>query len=254
MTRPDPRPWHCQTALEDFAMVTYDVSPVDLARQLPPDITPLRFDISGGSRALVSAVMFNDHDFHFRGAPWARMNCGQVNYRAYVRRGNETGVWFFGTSLDHRLVQVTRTLWQMPWHREQVKIQARWQEAASALSAQRAELMGYSFHSPGPWGSAQVRLTSASSPVGLLPGFTSEAEQRTTLLDPFTGWYRRARDGRVGRYSVWHEPLTPLLATVGVASFAVFERAGLVAKGEAPLHAIVQRRSTFDVHTPPRQQ
>jgi uncharacterized protein YqjF (DUF2071 family) len=50
------------------------------------------------------------------------MSCGQINYRAYVHAQGERGVWFFGTALDQPLVVVPCILWQMPWHRAQIRI------------------------------------------------------------------------------------------------------------------------------------
>lgn len=120
------RPWHCVTVLEDFAIVSYDIDLAALKRVLPPQTPPTVFNIAGRDRGLVSAVIFRDRDFHFRGMPWPRMNCGQVNYRAYVARGCDSGVWFFGTSLDHWLTGIPRSLWAMPWHREPISVTSSW--------------------------------------------------------------------------------------------------------------------------------
>ncbi len=118
------------TTLRDFALVTYDVEPARLAALLPksygfePDIVTLR---DGRERALVSAVNFRDIDFRFVGAQWMRASFVQTNYRAYVRRGAERSVWFFGTTLSSRLAVLPRTLWGMPWHRVNGTLDARWE-------------------------------------------------------------------------------------------------------------------------------
>jgi uncharacterized protein YqjF (DUF2071 family) len=70
---------------EDFALITWEVDPDRLAEPLPDGFTP---DIRAG-RALVSMVPFRDRRFDFRSAPFVPVTCGQVNYRAYVRHGDE---------------------------------------------------------------------------------------------------------------------------------------------------------------------
>ena len=239
-----PRPWHCLTDLEDFAIVTYDVDLGALRRVLPPQTKPLTFDAAGGERGLVSAVIFRDRDFHFRGMPWPRMNCGQVNYRAYVTNGPDVGVWFFGTSLDHWLTGIARRLWAMPWHREPIQVRARWHSG---------DLERFQFRCSGGWGEGEAELGPASQPVGLLPGLASPIQQSEILLDPFIGWYRRSRDDSIGRYEVRHVPLRPLRAEVRSARFVVFERLGIVGSEQVPLHAVVQQATTFDVLTPPHR-
>lgn len=93
-SRPTPRWCHASTGLDDFAIVTWAVDPDRVAATLPAGFVP---DVRAGV-ALVSAVAFLDDRFHFRALPFPRVSCGQVNYRAYVRRNDESGVWFFDRS------------------------------------------------------------------------------------------------------------------------------------------------------------
>jgi hypothetical protein len=73
-----------------------------------------------------------------------------------------------------------------------------------------------------------------------------------TVFDPLIGWFAR-RDGGIGRYTVWHEPLAPIACHVEAASFQVFEDLGLVAPDTTPHSAFVAAAIHFDVHTPPVQ-
>ncbi|MBG0824364.1 DUF2071 domain-containing protein [Planomonospora sp. ID91781] len=239
--RPRPRWYHAATELDDFAIVSYRVPAEALARLLPGGFAPVEFAFAGGRAALVSAVAFRDRDFHFRFCPPAAIDCGQINYRAYVTAGGEQGVWFFGTSLDHPLAVVPRWLWGMPWHRSRIEITADW-EAAPA----RWRLSG-----------DDARCEAAEPPVqpSRLDGFTGEAHWMETLTHPTRGWYRR-RDGRVGTYGIWHPPMRPrhlAVASAESARFGVFERLGLTAPGAEPHSILAQRRIHFDIHTPPRR-
>lgn len=237
-----PRRWcHAATILEDFALITWAVDPAKLEPLLPSGFVP---DVRNG-RSLVSMVPFVDRRFHFRFAPFAPVSCGQVNYRAYVRRGEETGVWFFGTSLDSIFVLLPRVAWRMPWHRDRLRFTSTWDDAAGCSR--------WRLQASGGWGGASVSLRGTGRPLPGLPSFAEVGEASRILLDPFVGWYARRDGSGVGRYSVWHEPLQLEEVIVEEARCDVFTDLGLIEPDEMPLRAGVQRRVAFDVHTPPRR-
>ena len=66
--RPRPRWHHASSELDHFAIISYRVEPDLVARHLPAGVVleVFRFD-DGVCGALVSAVVFRDRDFHFRG-------------------------------------------------------------------------------------------------------------------------------------------------------------------------------------------
>ena len=237
--RPPIRPWHAVTALDRFAIVTWAVEPDRLDAALPPALAPLTFAVGADEVALVSTVSFLDRDFRFRGAPFVRMSCGQINHRAYVRHGDRTGVWFAGTSLGHPLVRVAQVLWSLPWHREEVSIDATWDDEGRPVSMAVA--------ADGPWGDTAIALGPA------IGGTDVPAALRSPLVtDPLVGWYPR-RDGRAGRYTVWHPPLPLRPATVLSARTRPFLALGVLDEDQAPLGAMACPTTTFDVHTPPRR-
>ncbi|MEM7342063.1 MAG: DUF2071 domain-containing protein [Actinomycetota bacterium] len=234
----EPRRWHhAATWLEDFSILSWRVDPEAVARTLPAGFEVETWD--GGAWA--SMVSFRDVDFHFRGMPLVKMTCGQVNYRTYVRRGDQRGVWFYGSSLDSRLVHIPRALWRMPWHRTKLTI-----ERVPAPAGDRVTLVG-----TGGWGGAELSMRSTGTPYPDPVGFDDPAEGRAVLLDPFHGWYRRLGSGRVGHYRVWHEPLALSQAEVDTAQCSVFTDLALVTPGQLPDHAGEQQRVFFDVFTPP---
>lgn len=242
--RPTRRWSHASTELDHFSIITYAVEPARLARRVPPDFVPEVFDFDDGtSGALVSAVPFLDRDFAFRGFPWIKLSCGQINYRAYGSLGSQPGVWFFGTSLDSRLVALPRYAWQMPWHRDRISLVARSTDDGR---------VAFELDVTGDWGPAHARLRSTGEPLGRLDGFADVDTTRTVLTHPMVGWYGRTRGG-MGRYKVWHEPLQLQAAEVHEARFEVFERLDLVSPGQAPHSAGMQQTVHFDVHTPPHR-
>lgn len=118
LPRPHSRWCHATSWLDSLCIVTWAVDPATLAALLPVGFSPLTRSLGDGNpRGLVSMVGFRDRDFHFNFAPWLPIGCGQVNYRAYVEFNGQSGVWFFGTSLDNATVAVPRAIWGMPWHR-----------------------------------------------------------------------------------------------------------------------------------------
>lgn len=235
--RPEPRWHHAQTELDDFAIVSFRVSADVLAQHLPAGFAPVEMDFNDGPGAMVSAVAFRDRDFHFRFCPPLAINCGQINYRAYITCHGEPGVWFFGTSLDHPTVTIPRHLWGMPWNRERIDIRARWDDA------------------PATWrmtaGNTNCEATESPEPADRLDGFDDEAHWKSLLTHPTLGWYRR-HDGKVGTYEIWHPPMRPRIFTATSARFPRFENLGLISAETLPHSVLAQRRLHFDIHTPPR--
>ncbi|MBT2224757.1 DUF2071 domain-containing protein [Nonomuraea sp. NEAU-A123] len=237
--RPRPRWFHARTELDDFAIVSYRVDADVLARHLPPGFAPMKMTFDDGPGALVSAVAFRDRDFHFRFFPPVGIDCGQINYRAYVTAYGKPGVWFFGTHLDHPVVSIPQHLWGMPWSRERIVIEAdwdadpaRWRLAAGDTRCEAAEL--------------------TQEPLTRLAGFTDESDWLDRLTHPTQGWYRR-RDGRVGVYSIWHPPMRLRYLVAASARFPLFERLGLITSDTSPHSVLAHPRLSFDIHTPPRR-
>lgn len=241
--RPAARWHHATTKLDDFAIISYRVALDVVARHLPEGFEPEAFPSADGAEtALVSAVPFKDRDFHFRFFPKVAISCGQINYRTYVRAYGERGVWFFGTSLDHPLVSVPRTLWRMPWSRSRISISAEWTESRARWSMTAADFSGRS----------HCDLVERPGSPQPLDGFASADEVLTILTHPTTGWYRR-RGGGIGRYSIWHPVMQPRSFQVETARFSFLDHLGIITRDTRPHSALAQRSLHFDIHTPPRR-
>lgn len=232
------------TTLCDFAMVTYDVDAERLGALLPkgcgmdPEVVTLP---GGDSRALVSAVNFRDVDFRFGVAPCVRATFVQTNYRAYIRRGSERAVWFFGTALASRLSAFPRLAWGMPWHDVRASLEATW-------DGERC--LAYASSSEGRWGSAHMRLAGNEPAAAPIAGFSDRAEALHVLTHPLIGYFAHRRGG-IGRYTVWHERLRPGAGRALEARFDVFEALGLVEPDQPPHSVLLQRETEFVVELPP---
>ncbi len=241
---PAPRPGALAalTTLEDIAIVTYDIDPDALAALLPPWIEPDVLTLADGrQRALISAVSFRDVDFRFRLVPFIRLGMLQTNYRAYVRAGGERAVWFLGSTLTSRSVEVPRRLWSMPWHRVDGVLEATWDGAT--CRSWRSLISG-------PWGGMDVELVGSAEPMGRLDGMADEADTAMLLTHPLVGYYRRL-DGPVSGYRVWHEPMHPTRGHAVRARYDVLESAGLIRSGQVPHSVLLECRSDFVVYLPP---
>lgn len=243
LDRPRPRLTDVSSRLFDFAITTFDVDAEKLASFLPPGVTPERFELAGRERALVSAVTFLNTDFYVHFAPFVRLTCEQTNYRAYVRRGAERAVWFFGTGLASPFVLLPRHAWRLPWHRMHVERESRWEGDALKELRWRARADG---------AEEELDLTGTGRPLSCLAGFGTLEATHEVLTHPMVGYLRR-RDGRIVTYGVWHDRLVMEEAEVKKARFQRFEALGLTTRDQAPHSVLVQRTTDFVVRLPPRR-
>lgn len=233
--------WHITAELDHFVVVTYRVDLAELRDVLPNNVEPEVFPFDDGSDGgLVSAVCFVARGFHFSRVPAVRTGGTQVDYRAYVRVGDDQGVWFFGTSFDGLLAPFPRLVWGMPYHADRVRIRA-----TGVFPASRLQLTAV-----GRWGTACCDLVDDGEAAPDLDGFDDTDTAIRTLTHPTIGWYRGRRD-RALRYSVAHPELSTRLLTVRHARFDVFERLGLVDADTAPHSALACGHVPLDVHLPP---
>lgn len=235
--------------LEHFAIVTYAVPPERLRPQVDP-----RFELEliegddGAPKALVSVVPFVDRDFRFVRCPFPRFRMGQTNYRAYVidRETGEHCVWFWGTTLGSWTVSVPHYLWRLPWHRGRVAFDCEFDAAAGKYAR-------YRMATRSSWAPVKLEMEDSGRLLTGLPGFDDLEHGRMVLTHPFKGAFYR-RDGKLGTYSVWHDPLNLTTGRLLRAEFGLFDRLGVVPFAEqmAPHSVLIQRSTEFAIGLPPR--
>ena len=245
-----PAGWlDARTTLRHFAMINYTVCPDRLAGFIPNErFEVARFETSEGMKSFLSVVAFLDVDFNFlRIAPGIKFTFYQTNHRAYVidKESSQPVVWFFGTNLGSRLVQIPRCLWKIPWHFSKYDVDCRFDQ-----SSRRYEKYSYNFESD--WCQGRMRIHDTGELISIQDGFASVDEMKLILTHPVQGFYRRL-DGRFGTYQVWHEEM---ICTKGVADslyFSLYEKLGLLSKSEMqkPHSIFLCPEINFDIHLPP---
>ena len=248
--RPPTRRTDVVARLGHFAIVTWAVDP---ARVRPHVDERYALDVypgpDGAPRVWVSAVPFEDQDFHVLAAPWARFRMGQTNYRTYVvdRETGARAVWFWGTTLGHWTVAVPHLAWRLPWHHGRVAFDCAWDEEAGRYAR-------YRMRTRSRWAPAALDLEDTGEPVRGVEGWPDLEEGLLALTHPLTGFYRR-RDGVLGTYAIWHDRLRPTVGRLRSARFGLFDRLGVVPYAEQarPHSVLVQRSTEFTVYLPPQR-
>jgi hypothetical protein len=230
-----------------FALISYALPAERLRPHIPQRFEIPTFPIGGDRLALMSAVPFVDEDFrYYRLLPFIKWRFGQTNYRVYVvdRESGEHCVWFFGTTISSPVVYLARWLWRIPWHYARYEVDCLFGEGSYQV---------YHMSHRSEWASAEIDLHDSGEPAALADGFGSLAEQILILTHPVQGYFYRL-DGRVGTYSVWHEPIALTVGRARRLYFGLYERLGLLTKEEMlrPHSVFICPRIRFDVHLPPK--
>ncbi|MER2598540.1 MAG: DUF2071 domain-containing protein [Caldilineales bacterium] len=237
------------SGLAHFSLITYALPAERLRRYIPAERFDIpEFPINGQQLALLSAVPFLDVDFHFiHLVPALKWQFGQTNYRVYVfdKHTQQHAVWFFGTTLGSWVVHVARGLWGIPWHPATYTVQCDYDVAERRYSH-------YSYRVRSRWAAAEVELEDSGQPVQAVEGFASFAAMQLILTHPVDGFYHH-RSGRMGSYSVWHEPITMTTGQARQAYFSLFERLELLSRAEMqqPHSVLIAPLTTFRVLLPP---
>ena len=201
----------------------------------------------GTQKALISVVPFLDLDFRFVRFPWKKWRFGQTNYRAYVtdRKTGEHVVWFFGTSLASWTVNIPRYVWKLPWHSAEISFDTTYDAASHRYTI-------YRMSTRSEWASAELELIDLGQPPQSLAAFPDLETGLVLLTHPLRGYYYR-RDGKLGRYAIWHDRLQPTEGRVAHASFPLLDRLGLVENGDlSSLHSVlIQPETEFTIYLPP---
>lgn len=201
--------------LERFAVVTFDADPAALGRLLPHGV---EVDLP-----VVSAVAYRYVGLGLRGLPIPRLSGDQVHLRAYVRVGDERGVWFLRTVQDSALATLPRRLWGMPWTRGRVRIDAP--------------------------GSDRVRVATDGIDLAVEAGPDGAPAPPQEVASATVGWF--AGRGGVRRFSVaFDDGVVPGHAER--ARVAEFEALGLVRPGQPAQSALRHPDTEITIHLPPR--
>lgn len=234
-----------ESLLRHFALISYAIPAERMKKLLPPGLELLRLPIDGQPCGLISVAVFFNQGFHYtRLVPSLRLNFGQTNYRIYVQNADgDPGIWFLGTSLGSVLYRLPRLLWDMPWHGAKYSFDCPYHGGYRRFAVDIRSA----------WGKARIEAHDTGEPMPLLPGFDSRAQQALLLTHPISGYFTR-RDGRIGKYSIWHPPAQLTRAEPGELYFKVLETSGLLTRAQMqrPHWLLLQHEIAYDIHLPPQ--
>lgn len=197
-------------------MVTFDADPDALRALLPEGV---EVDLP-----LVSAVAYRYVRLGLQGLPLPRLSGDQVHLRAYVRVGDERGVWFLRTVQDSPLATLPHRLWGMPWARGAVSIE----EAPSG----------------------RLSVTSAGIDLSVAPCPDGAPAPDPQVASATVGWYLGRRGVR--RFSVAFTDDAVVGGRADAARVAEFEDLGLVAGGQPAQSAFRHPDTDITIDLPPR--
>ncbi len=214
--------------LRHLAMVSFAVPPERVHTYIPEGFElDLRRDASGTPWALVSAVMFENH----QAGPsvpmlrFLRATFAQVNYRTYVRRAGSAGAWFFKVVMGTRQADVQRSLFHAPTYSAPITLRHEWDAARRTYRTYRFDCTA----SP-----HRLSAELAGEDAQLVPGalFESAGEMTEWLTMRLDGYFHDPRGRRISSMPVRHEAMKPIAARVIGFSSEVLERLGLVPAAE----------------------
>jgi hypothetical protein len=142
-------------------------------------------------------------------------------------------------------VAVPHYLWRLPWHGGRVAFDCEYDESGRRYAR-------YRMATRSEWAPAKLELEDTGECLRELPGFPDLERGRVVLTHPFKGVFYR-RDGRLGTYSVWHDPLELTTGRLLRAEFGLFDRLGVVPFAEqlSPHSVLIQRLTEFAIGLPP---
>lgn len=205
--------------LEHFAVATFAADRAVVAALLPEGV---EVDLP-----LVSAVAYRYVGLGLRGLPAPRLSAAQVHLRAYVRVGDEQGVWFLRTVQDSRWATLPHHLWGMPWERGHVDI--------GEPSA----------------GRVTVAAEGIELDIGPMPDATAPPEVPDEVSAATVGWFQGRQ--AVKRFEVAYGDSQVRAARAGTARVEPFEALGLVRPTQMPQSSFLRPSTTIEIHLPPTE-
>lgn len=247
-SRPPPSGIDVICRLKHFSIITYAIDPCRFKELIHPRFKLDTIVIDGQEKGLLSVVPFIDVDFTSAVYPFPKFTMGQTNYRIYVidTQTQEKCVWFLGTTLDSWTLFVPRLLWNLPWYSGKVAFDCEYDQ-------QQKCYLKYRMTTQAEWAPVSLELTQSEKDEIVLPGFPDLETGMVFLTHPLTGFYYR-RDGKLGRYQVWHKQLEVKPGRLKFADFGLLSHLDLVNESEqqSPYSVLIEPLNEFTVYLPPQ--
>lgn len=220
---PPASPWLLRMAWRDLCFLHWPVEAAALQRHLPQGLEVETF----GGQAYLGVVPLHMSDVAPRFTPSVpRLSFfPELNLRTYVRRGGETGVWFFTLDAAQPLaVALARTLYHLPYQRARMH-SGRTPDQVTRFASVRTHA-----------GSRPGEFAAAYRPVG--PTFETRPGTLDDWLTNRMTLYSADRAGRLYAGPVAHAPWRFRRAEVDVRVNTIADWVGVELTGEPlALHA-----------------
>jgi len=111
--------------MRDMLFITWAVQPEALRDMVHQELElDTRFDSAGRPVAFVSAVCFRVAEVRSNVLPLPRMSFDQVNYRAYVKEGENSSVYFLDMKVNSRMITTLTGFLSVPVSYDDIQITA----------------------------------------------------------------------------------------------------------------------------------
>jgi len=246
------------TILSNYCQVNFTTPPEKLKEIIHPRFEPITILLPGSNiqQAIISAVIFQEKDFHFPLIPYfGNYTFNQVNYRSYCI-DKETGlrtIWFLGTIIDHWSIFVPRNVLRFPWHRAKISFETDFQ----GHDEHNKYYEKYHMTAKGQYGTANIHVKDLKRKAedGDFPGFPNKETALIYLTHSLSAhFFSRGKKEKLKCLEIWHEPMDPNVGVFddkAVSYFDLFEKLGLITREQKPYNILLQPQIQYDVYLPP---
>lgn len=222
--------------LRNLLFVIHTVSPEKLRPLVPKALEIDTLETPQGKTGFLATVMLES------GAAFPYLMTGfrQVNYRTYVRYGEQAGVLFLRSWVSSRAAAAAMSL-AIPTEHAEVNIHIE----DDRLPYSKYEVDGRS-------GGLELHVTAASEPNASFAPFASRQEAVRFLTHRLAGFAVDTRKDGLSIVRVSHEAMDPLAARVLSVRADQWEQFGVLTRTEveSPLIALIQPEIKFEMNLP----
>jgi hypothetical protein len=227
--------------LRHVLYVSYLV-PASRLRPIVPDILPLA--IVEGDSGFVSVVILRSTRVRLSSLPLPRFDYSQINLRTYVidpQSGNQA-VYFLKSGVTSTVVSLlART------------IGVRWEPIKCTMNVRLDEQLYYTaYEAFGQWvGDFHIKAEEAIMPPTSVLPFKDTKSAIDYLVRPLTGFF--ARNGRVGRFSIWHPDVKPRAGIIKDLHFPLLDSMNVIddMMANKPNSVLLLPEAQFHIYMPP---
>jgi uncharacterized protein YqjF (DUF2071 family) len=225
------------TRLEDFALITHEVSPARVRCHLPARYElEVHRDAAGLGMAFVSVGCFLNRDFRPSALPIPGLDFHQCTFRTYVRHRGRAGVYFFASWLSSRVAFALQRLVARPVAPARFSVET--EHDVGGYESYRASIVP-----PAPEEAVRFELRARAKPLDW-----KKAQSLTYWLHGFMSSSLGFQEDLVVR----HAPMTPWEGELVSGSFGFWEKLGVLEPGQGvPAYSVlVQPAIDFMLYPP----